>query len=75
MIGPFDGGAYGYYVESFNGKLRDELLNVEVFDTLWEAKILAEGAVKLTDLRTLSKAEYAAAAMTSAGSYHRGVRE
>ena len=22
------------YVESFNGKLRDELLNVEVFDTL-----------------------------------------
>ena len=30
------------YVESFNGKLRDELLNVEVFDTLWEAKVLAE---------------------------------
>ena len=26
------------YVESFNGKLRDELLNVEVFDTLWEAR-------------------------------------
>ena len=23
-------------------KLRDELLNVEVFDTLWEAKVLAE---------------------------------
>ena len=30
------------YVESFNGKLRDELLNLEVFDTLWEAKVLAE---------------------------------
>ena len=30
------------YVESFNGKLRDELLNAEVFDTLWEAKVLAE---------------------------------
>ena len=30
------------YVESFNGKLRDELLNVEIFDTLWEAKVLAE---------------------------------
>ncbi len=30
------------YVESFNGKLRDELLNVEVFDTLWEAKVLAD---------------------------------
>ena len=29
-------------MESFNGKLRDELLNLEVFDTLWEAKVLAE---------------------------------
>ena len=28
------------YIESFNGKLRDELLNVEVFDTLLEAKVL-----------------------------------
>ena len=25
------------YIESFNGRLRDELLNVEVFDTLLEA--------------------------------------
>ena len=30
------------YIESFNGKLRDELLNVEIFDTLREAKVLAE---------------------------------
>ncbi len=30
------------YVESFNGKLRDELLNREIFDTLWEAKVLVE---------------------------------
>ena len=30
------------YVESFNGKLRDELLNVEVFNTLLEAKVLIE---------------------------------
>ena len=30
------------YVESFNGKLRDELLNREVFDTLLEARILLE---------------------------------
>ena len=30
------------YVESFNGKLRDELLNREVFTTLMEAKILLE---------------------------------
>ena len=31
------------YVESFNGKLRDELLNAEVFNTLAEAKVLIEG--------------------------------
>ena len=30
------------YIESFNGKLRDELLNREVFDTLFEAKVLVE---------------------------------
>ena len=30
------------YIESFNGKLRDELLNLEIFDTLFEAKVLAE---------------------------------
>jgi transposase InsO family protein len=30
------------YIESFNGKLRDELLNREVFDTLTEAKVLLE---------------------------------
>lgn len=28
------------YIESFNGKLRDELLNLEIFSTLTEAKIL-----------------------------------
>ena len=30
------------YIESFNGKLRDELLNRELFDTLLEAKVLVE---------------------------------
>ena len=30
------------YVESFNGKLRDEFLNREVFDTLIEAQALTE---------------------------------
>jgi len=30
------------YIESFNGKLRDELLNREIFTTLTEAKILME---------------------------------
>ncbi len=29
------------YVESFNGKMRDELLNGEMFDTLLEAKVIA----------------------------------
>ena len=31
------------YVESFIGKLRDELLNGEVLDTIVEAKVLVEG--------------------------------
>lgn len=30
------------YIESFNGKLRDELLDREIFDTLLETKILTE---------------------------------
>ena len=30
------------YVESFNGKLRDELLNGEVFYTLKEAQVLIQ---------------------------------
>ena len=30
------------YVESFNGKLRDELLNRKIFMTLTEARILIE---------------------------------
>ena len=29
-------------MESFNGKLRDELLNGELFDTLHEAQVLVE---------------------------------
>ena len=28
------------YIESFNGKLRDELLNREIFDTVKEAQVL-----------------------------------
>jgi transposase InsO family protein len=28
------------YVESFHGRLRDELLNGELFDTLWETQVL-----------------------------------
>ena len=30
------------YIESFNGKMRDELLNREIFTTLDEAKVLIE---------------------------------
>ena len=30
------------YIESFNGKLRDELSNIEIFTTLEEAKVLME---------------------------------
>ena len=30
------------YIESFNGKLRDELLNREIFTTLEEARVLTE---------------------------------
>ena len=30
------------YGESFNGKVRDELLNLELFDTVFEAKVLAD---------------------------------
>jgi putative transposase len=30
------------YVESFNGKLRDELLNIEIFNSLREAQIMIE---------------------------------
>ncbi len=30
------------YIESFNGKFRDELLNREIFDTVLEARIITE---------------------------------
>lgn len=30
------------YIESFNGKMRDELLNCEIFDTMAEARVLIE---------------------------------
>jgi len=35
-------GVKTLYIESFNGKLRDEFLNREIFDSLYEAKVLAE---------------------------------
>ena len=39
-------------MESFNGKLRDGLRNVEVFKTLWEAKMLAERWCREYNLET-----------------------
>lgn len=30
------------HIQSFNGKLRDELLSREVFDSMWELKVLLE---------------------------------
>jgi len=41
FIGPGSPWENGY-IESFNGKLRDELLNRELFYNLWEAKVLVE---------------------------------
>jgi len=38
LASPWENG----YIESFNGKLRDELLNREIFTTLTEAKVLIE---------------------------------
>ncbi len=41
FIGPDSPWENGY-IESFNGKLRDELLNGEIFDTVLEAKVITE---------------------------------
>ena len=37
-MSPWENG----YIESFNGKLRDELLNLEIFDMLLEAQVLVK---------------------------------
>ena len=37
-VSPWENG----YIESFNGKLRKELLNTEIFTTLMEAKVIIE---------------------------------
>jgi len=41
FIGPGSPWENGY-IESFNGKLHEELLNGEIFETLLEAKVLIE---------------------------------
>jgi putative transposase len=51
------------YIESFNGKLRDELLNGEIFDTVLEARVIIEGWRKLYNTkRPHSSLGYAAPA-------------
>ena len=39
------------YCESLNSKLRDELLNGEIFTTLREAQVLIENGENLTELQ------------------------
>jgi len=47
------------YIESFNGKLRDELLNREIFTTLTEAKVLiADWRKKYNQVRPHSAKGY-----------------
>jgi len=47
------------YIESFNGKMRDELLNREVFDTLEEARILiAQWRMEYNQVRPHSSKGY-----------------
>jgi putative transposase len=47
------------YIESFNGKLRDELLNREIFTKLWEAKVLIEGwRIEYNEIRPHSSLGY-----------------
>ena len=47
------------YIESFNGKMRDELLNREIFTTLDEAKVLIEQwRTEYNQVRPHSSKEY-----------------
>ena len=52
------------YIESFNGKLRDELLNGEIFDTVLEARVVTETLRKhYNTIRPHSSLEYRAPAV------------
>jgi len=54
------------YIESFNGKLRDELLNREIFTTLTEAKVLiADWRKEYNHFRPHSSLRYEAAQLTT----------
>jgi len=45
-------------LKSFNGKLREELLNVEIFTTLFEAQVLIERRKDCNQIRPLSGLGY-----------------
>jgi putative transposase len=63
------------YVESFHGKLRDELLNAEDFEDLMEAKALGKGWKDgYNHNRPHSALEYMAPAVYAAGCRKDGVR-
>jgi transposase InsO family protein len=48
-----------YKIESFNGKLRDELLNEEIFDSMYEAEVVTEQWRKhYNTIRPLSSLKY-----------------
>jgi len=45
------------YIESFNGKMRDELLNREIFTTLEEAKIRVNSYRNVTEEESFTHLE------------------
>lgn len=54
--------AFGNYCESFNSKLRDELLNMELFTTLHEAHSSKDGGATAMRVRPHSSLDYRAPA-------------
>lgn len=60
------------YVESFHDKFRDELLNGELFDTLWEAQVLIERwRVEYNTIRPHSRLGYRPPAPEATSFRHR----
>ena len=64
-VSPWENG----YIESFKGKIRDELLNQEVFTTLEKPKVLIEQWRVLTELDLHRLNEYNKACRHSARNY------
>ena len=61
------------FIESFNGKLRDELLNCEIFDTLMEAQVLTKTwRQQYNQVRPHSSLGYKPPAPEAISPYHHG---